>query len=182
VTNWWYPPPPPAPLGQQEFPLADILGLRADVDEAFARLYDRFSVEAGAPDLRKASLLVPTIQPITSMDTLLVDHKGILEITAYSSAGVMAVATVPVGERWTVNRFRIARSGGDGTFVELFTTDTSEGVTVDLDSFGATNIKLMRLEQPLVLEERDTLDINIDAVTSGGNWRCHLWVAVEKAF
>ena len=168
-----------------QHPLAEVLGLEIDQDQAFARLYDRFRVEAGAPAHGKASLLAPYILPITNMDELLVSIEGVTETTAVTAAGGLKIFNPPNTERWNLRFVQIILDTGTYTWDEVTLHDGISAVRVVLSrpaSVTETLIEFPGAGVKLDGRRSDAIRVVIDAFTGAGNLKVNAWVDVEKAY
>lgn len=149
--------------------------------DLWRRLYTRFVLEPPPLEASTAAL-EGTVQPVTAVDVLLQVHKAVTETTPYVATGALEVLTVPTGKRWLLHSVRVARSGGDGTIVELRLYDASEGLRAELVSQAAASSILHLPNTPYPMDQNDQISISIDAMTVGGNMIARAWVTEEDAY
>ena len=152
--------------------------------DLWRRLYTRFSLEPGLP-FGNPPELATWILPVTQADRLLESHRAERTDTAVSGNGVIVVATVPAGERWTIRSLRILTASGSFDEEDLRYTDVSNNntvVTVETWTAAVDHI----VENPgalgIVLEETDTISTLISNFAGAGNVTMQAWITVEASY
>jgi len=150
--------------------------------EVWERLYARYSLEPGAPPTSPPQLAT-WILPTTSADELLKAATGAIELTAISGNGVVAVATVPQGERWTLKSMFVSVASGLFNIEDFRLYDSSEDVAPTIEIWTAsTSHRVDPAVWPLTLNEYDEIRCQISSFSNPGNLQCDLWYDEEKAF
>jgi len=149
--------------------------------EVWRRLYTRYSLEPApasvSPDVSK------TIVPVTQADALLEAHRSEIGSNTASGTGDLEMASVPEGKRWTLNSIHMRRATGDSDLDRVIVRDLSENEDIIIDIFTAASTRTVPpLLGTIVLEELDTVRINISAFVSSSLWLAHLWITEQDLF
>jgi len=149
-----------------------------------ARLATRFDLQADPQDAY--TWLGTVIQPTTDVGQLL-QVPGIVEgVSAAVSGGATAVAlclTVPVGKRFSFQVVRASRKSGDNTIDAIKMFDASAGEDMTLYSFSSSTDELIRLPQPIRMDELDSLRVSTTGAGSGSStFAVAVWCESESAF
>ena len=165
-------------------PLAGVLGLEADLDPVFSRLYERFRIEAGAPAFSKASLLAPVVVPITNMDVLLAQSSVERQTTSITSTGnFTAVLTVPAGKRWQVFYIQLVRESGTWTWDRERYGDTSAAVGFTVQSHAsAVTSSSFQPNTPWPMDQLDEYQIDVGVYSVTGNIQVNALIIQEDAY
>jgi hypothetical protein len=149
-----------------------------------ARLATRFDLQADPAD---AFTWVGTvIQPTTDVGQLLQVPGQVQGTSAAVGGGVATVAlclTVPSGKRFSFQVVRASRKSGDNTIDAIKMFDASTGLDMTLYSFSASTDELIRLPQPLRMDELDSLRVSTTGAGSAtSTWAVAVWCESEDAF
>lgn len=165
-------------------PLSSIVGLEADLDPVFGRLYGRLRIEAGAPAPLKTSLLAPVVVPITNMDALLAQPKVERQTTSITSTGnFTAVLTVPINKRWQVFYIQLVRESGTWTWDRERYGDTSAGVGFTVQSHAsAVTSSSFEPNSPWPMDQLDEYQIDVGVYSVTGNIQVNALIIEEDAY
>ena len=153
------------------------------VFELWQRLYSRFRIEplpAGEVDAPGVGMVV---SPVTDADALLrVPGLKAFTLTA-APVGLNTLFTVPEGKRWHLFSVHAAQTSGDRLLDQLRIGDTSAASTMRIAiQTAAAEIMYEKAGLPYVLDQLDTIAINLGGGTTDGNWDGRAWVEEEDAF
>jgi hypothetical protein len=165
-------------------PLAGVVGLEADLDPVFSRLYSRFRIEAGAPAFSKASLLAPVVVPITNMDALLAQSMVERQTTTIASTGnFTTILTVPVGKRWQLYYIQLIQEGGTWNWDRERYHDTSLNVSFTVQSYASPVTSAnFQPNTPWPMDQLDEYQIDVGTFSSGGNIQVNALIVQEDAY
>lgn len=149
--------------------------------EVWRRLYTRYLLEpfpaSVSPDVSK------TIVPVTQADDLLKKSLAFIGSATATATGDLELAAVPVGKRWTLDGVHVRRATGDSDADRVILRDASAGLDIIIDQFGDTSARTVEARVgTLVLEELDTVRINVSLFVSSSLWLAHLWVTEQDLF
>lgn len=158
-----------------------ILTIPSRALAVWRRLYTRYSLEPApatvSPDVSK------TIVPVTQADVLLERPRSEIGAGTATATGDLQLVEVPVGRRWTLQSVHIRRATGDSDLDRVILRDLSENEDVIIDIFTeAASRTVPPLLGQIVLEELDTIRINISTFVSSSLWLAHLWITEQDLF
>jgi len=147
----------------------------------WSRLYQRFLLEP-LPAVGSNAYVAPVIQPVTDADRLLQRLEVETSTVSVTSAIGFVVATVPAGERWTVQFMRVRLSSGTWTH-NTFLIRTPTDAPMEIHNYTQSSAaELWELLKPLELDEGWQLSVNVDTFSGTGNLVTDLLVLKEDAF
>lgn len=150
--------------------------------DIWRRLYRRFAIEPYPPGL-EVPAVATVITPVTDADELLRSYGHFSASTAsFDADGVQTALVVPSGKRMRFFALSAFRSSGDRSIIRWILTDASAGINFVLDTFAATNENYLRLEQPFILEEGDSVNIQSSGGAAATVYLVRSWVSEEDAF
>jgi len=149
--------------------------------EIYGRLYSRFLLEP-LPAVGSNAALSPLIIPTTDVDELLRVPQIETFVVGITSAVGFVMATVPLGERWTVTFIRMALIDGTWTHNSMSIANPDGGDIPILPYTQTAGAQLNQLTNPLVLDEGWTIRMNVDTFSSGGDAQCKVYSLREDAF
>lgn len=149
--------------------------------EVWRRLYTRYSLEpwpaSVSPDVSK------TVQPITNADDLLAKPRAELGIGTAAGTGDLQVAVVPADKRWELEALLVRLSSGDSTMNRIEIRDESEGTNIIIKAFSSSTSEVLPAGLGrIILDPGDSVRVNIDAFTGGGDWHANMWVTESDIF
>lgn len=147
--------------------------------EAIKRLTSRYKLIEGQNVPLKVN--DEYIQPITNTDELLKSFKVHNETGTMTNTGNKTVATVPAGKRWRIYAINVRSTSGTWTMSSLKLGDTSIGqaCTIYQPASSANHFELMN---ELILDETDTVQVYVDALSVSGDYAASILVAEEDAY
>lgn len=163
------------------------MGLRIELEEIWRRLQTRFKARTKTdtdPEDPDHPILIETLQPITNIDELLMEHKvAVVSGVAGTASGWVTFFTVPDGKRWHVKAVHAQRTTGDRTIL-IFGVDDKDGNSINIESFTAGSVyESGMLPSPLTLDEKAVIKYNFTAAgSSNGTWTGRALIAEEDAF
>jgi len=147
----------------------------------WSRLYNRFLLEP-LPAVGSNAYVAPVIQPVTDADRLLQTLALESSTVSITSAIGFVVATVPSGQRWTVQFMRVRRSSGTWTH-NTFLIRSNLDIPMEIRNYTQTaTSELWELLKPLELDEGWQLSVNVDTWSVTGNMVTDLLILREDAF
>jgi len=147
----------------------------------WSRLYNRFLLEP-FPAVGSNAYVAPVIQPVTDADRLLQALAVESSTVSVTSAIGFVVATVPKGERWTVQFMRARLSSGTWTH-NTFLIRTPADVPMEIHNYTQSSAaELWELLKPLELDEGWQLSVNVDTFSGTGNLITDLLILREDAY
>lgn len=133
------------------------------------RLRLRFGLEEMTPEM---FAIFEKILPVTQIDELAKEY-GVLEysVASATTTGFKTAMTVNKGMRYFITGIHMRQVSGAFTINEWLVQDTSAGQNMSIeDAFtAASDHKYIPPGEPIVLEEDDTIRVNVQSVTTGGN-------------
>ena len=147
----------------------------------WSRLYNRFLLEP-LPAVGSNAYVAPVIQPVTDADRLLQRLEIESSTVSVTSAIGFVVATVPKGERWTVNIMRVRLSSGTWTH-NTFLIRSPADIPMEIHVYTQSSTsELWEPITPLELDEGWQLSVNVDSFSGTGNMITDLLTLKEDAF
>lgn len=147
----------------------------------WSRLYNRFLLEPH-PAVGSNSYVSPVVQPVTQADRLLQTPDVRVTTVEIVGTATVTMATVPLGERWTLSFMEMVLAGGTWTHNRLDLRDPG-GQNMIVDSYGATGgSELFQPNSPITLDELWQIRVNINSHSVNGNGQLTILIEVEDAF
>jgi hypothetical protein len=131
--------------------------------------------------LPEATLFLPTIQPMTSVDELLKTPKIYSAVKAYTANAAYLAHTVPEGKRWHLRIAEAAISSGTAAIANLYISD---GVVLcGLDPYGASvQDYVWMATSDLIMNEGWWLSVVIMGFAGAGNVTVNVVIEEEDAY
>lgn len=136
--------------------------------EVWRRLAVRYDLEDEPPGLRGAGLS-KQIYLISNADQLLETHIVSVQSSESQSAGasgLKAVSTVPVGKRWFVRAFRMARASGDNQWDSIAIKDSVSNTDITWDKTANQTEQIFITFNPFYMEQGDFIGVGLDGTGS----------------
>jgi len=151
--------------------------------DLWRRLYSRFLIEPFPAQEGDSPGVATTIFPVTQADDLLLAHgQKEVDTASFNSDGAKNGLVVPEGKRWKVQGMQAVRKSGDRDIDQFVLSDASEGLTLTLVIFTATNNSSLILGTEITLEEFDRIDIQATGGAAATVFTVKAWVSEEDAF
>lgn len=148
------------------------------------RLNTRLSLQSLSGDGGEAFVLHKQIHLTSDVTSLLQQVKIVRSTGTVSSTGILYLATVPPGKRWSsVAALRPGRLGGGWTWdcIWLYSSYSSLAFCY-LELATPTSGGVTHEPLGLSLDTGDRVGINVNSYTSGGDAECLLWVTEELTY
>jgi len=151
--------------------------------EILQRLIGRFDLQSYPIDPNKAFVIPHYIQPVTDVDRLLRTTKIYEKSSSVTGNGNVTLFTCPVGKKWEVVSVEVDKQAGDYNIDTLKLRDLSATGVVIMVLATMTDDDLLRtFEQPIPMEEGDTLLMSVSSYVGTGAYVAYILVWEEDAF
>jgi len=149
--------------------------------DLWTRLYKRYLLEPGPLVVSRAGVGL-TVLPVTQADRLLITPAiRSFTVTIDASAG-FTMATVPLGERWTLYFLQMQQASGTWTHNRL-DLKAPDGENMPVDEYSATSgSELKEFNSPLTIDELWEITVNINSHSVNGDGLLDVLIEVEDAF
>jgi len=149
--------------------------------DVWTRLYKRYLLEPGPLLVTRAALGL-TVLPVTQADRLLQRPDVRVFTVSITSQSTFTMATVPLGERWTLSFMEMVLAGGTWTHNRLDLRDPG-GANMIIDNYTATGgSELFQPNTPVTLDELWEIRVNVNSHSGAGNGQLTVLIEVEDAF